>query len=74
MFLKEATSGHLVDVLDLRELFDPHRPEVMGRYHVGEDMPEPESFAKARLIFPSGEPLPRCWRDPHYRDPELRRA
>ena len=32
-----------------------------------------EKFAKADLQFPSGEPLPRCWLDAHYRDQELKR-
>lgn len=73
MYLEEASTGHLVEVLDFHELTDPHRREVMGRYQRGEDLPEAERFAKARLVFPSGEPLPRCWRDPHYRSRELRR-
>ncbi|MEN8176347.1 MAG: acetyltransferase, partial [Pseudomonadota bacterium] len=33
----------------------------------GEEMQEAESFAKARLAFPSDEPLPRCWTDPNYK-------
>lgn len=73
MFLKESDSGHLVEITDLRDLFDPYREEVPGRYHVGEEAGDIETFAKARLMFPSGEALPRCWRDPHYRDEELRR-
>ncbi len=69
MYLKEAVTGDLVEVLDTRELIDPHRPSVMGRYHKGEEPPEPEAFAKARLLFPSGELLPRCWCDPRYGQP-----
>lgn len=68
MFLKEPTTGHLVEVLDLKALFDPFQTAVSGRYNVGEELPEPENFAKAGLGFPSGESLPRCWLDPHYRD------
>lgn len=41
----------------------------MGRYHKGEEPPDPETFANARLIFPSGELLPRCWCDPRYGQP-----
>jgi hypothetical protein len=26
------------------------------------------------LLFPSGEGLPRCWVDVHYRDKELRHS
>lgn len=73
MFLKETGSGHLVEVMDLRDLFDPYREEVPGRCHIGEEAGDIEAFPKARLMFPSGESLPRCWRDPHYRDDELRR-
>ncbi|MGD8378673.1 MAG: acetyltransferase [Gammaproteobacteria bacterium] len=68
MFLKHVSSGHLVEVLDLQALFDPHKAQVTGRFNVGEDLPEPEHFKKARLVFPSGEDLPRCWCDPHYRE------
>lgn len=73
MFLREATSRHLVEVLDLRELMDPYCRELHGRYHWGEDLAEPEIFSKSALLFPSGEFLPRCWCDPHYRDHELPR-
>ncbi|GAB6043493.1 acetyltransferase [Endothiovibrio diazotrophicus] len=67
MFLKEQKSGDLVEVLDLESLFDPNRDRVHGRFHAGEEMPDPSDFAKPDLAFPSGEALPRCWTDPHYR-------
>lgn len=73
MFLKEAGSRALIEVLDLHALMDPHSPDLPGRYHRGEDLPEPERFTKSALVFPSGEPLPACWCNPHYRDHELRR-
>jgi hypothetical protein len=73
MFLKDSSNGHLVEVLDPSTLFDPSETHFEGRYNWGEDLPEPEPFAKANVIFPSGEPLPRCWVDMHYRDDELRR-
>jgi hypothetical protein len=68
MFLTEKETGHLVEVMDLSALFDPFIGEVKGRYNLGEDLPEPEMFAKSKLTFNSGEALPRCWTDPHYRD------
>ncbi len=71
MSLKEATTGHLAEILDRRELIEPNRPKVTGRYHVGEE--PPEAFPKARLIFPSGELLPRCSCDPRYGQPPNRR-
>lgn len=71
MYLKQADSGHLVEVLDLQDLIDPHRGYVLGRFHFGQEPSDPERVDKAMLLFPSNEPLPRCWRDPHYRDSEL---
>ncbi len=68
MFLKDKASGDLVEILNTNTLVDPCRAEVQGRFHAGEEMQEPREFAKADLLFPSGEPLPRCWIDPHYRD------
>ncbi len=71
MFLKEKGSKHLVEVLNLEELFDPMKPSFKGRLNIGEEMPEPDTFKKAQVRFPSGEDLPRCWVDVHYRDDEL---
>ena len=71
MFMKEEPSGHLVEILSLQDLFDPFRQDVAGRYHFGEEAQEPETIPKAHLVFLSGESLPQCWLDPHYRDHEL---
>lgn len=68
MFLKDKVSGDLVEVLNTNTLVDPCRAEIQGRFHAGEEMQEPREFAKTELLFPSGEPLPRCWIEPHYRD------
>ena len=73
MFLKEKSSGHLIEVLSLQDLFNPFNATVNGRYNHGEEAQEPEDFAKDDLIFLSGEALPLCWTDDHYRDAELRR-
>jgi len=67
MFLKEKQTDRMVEVLQLADLFDPFRHQISGRYHAGEEMPEPAPFQKTALVFPSGEPLPRCWLDPDYR-------
>lgn len=72
MFLKQKTEGHLLEVLDLVELQNPMHDTVAGRLHYGEEMQDPEPFAKTTLCFPSGEALPRCWIDPHFRDHEIR--
>ena len=71
MFLNERTTGHMVEVLSLGDLFDLFKDEVVGRYQYGEEVQDPEKFKKSDLNFLSGEPLPQCWTDPHYRDDEL---
>lgn len=71
MFLKERKYGHLIEVMDLSELFDPYKTQLTGCCHYGEELQEAEQYAKQGLSFPSGEALPRCWIDPHYRDHEL---
>lgn len=69
MFLKHLPTGDLVEVLDSGNLFDPFVRSLQGRFHAGEEMPEPMDFVKTELAFPSGESLPRCWMDPAYRIP-----
>ncbi len=66
MFLKHNQSSDLLEILNVAELFDPFKAEVTGRFHSGEEMQDPAQYAKSELIFPSGEPLPRCWLDSHY--------
>lgn len=70
MFVRKRDNGKLVEVLSLRDLFNPMHGSVVGRYHAGEEMQDPEQFEKADLVFCSGENLPRCWTDVHYRDDE----
>ena len=70
MFLKQAASGKLVEVLSLLDLFNPNHETLVGRYHAGEELQDAEKFLKADLIFPSGEKLPQCWLNVHYRDAE----
>ncbi|WP_411868004.1 acetyltransferase [Vulcanococcus limneticus] len=66
MFLKTRADGSLLEVLSLKQLADPFAAQVDGRLHAGEELQEQEAFAKADLVFPSGEDLPRCWVDPAY--------
>jgi hypothetical protein len=73
MFLKESRSGHLVQVLNLTELINPFKSSTQVQFQQGEDLLDPEYLSKDTLVFPSGESLPRCWRDSHYRDGELSR-
>lgn len=67
MFLKHVSKGDLVEVMDIPALFDPFKEKIMGRFHVGEEMPDAEEMPKADLIFPSGEKLPQCWIDKNYK-------
>ena len=68
MFLKHAENGKLVEILSLLDLFNPNHADLVGRYHAGEELQDPEKFAKAALVFPSGEKLPQCWMDAGYKD------
>ncbi len=68
MYLKEKTSGDLVEVMDMAAMIDPGQDHLKARFHAGEEMQDPASFSKEDLEFPSGEALPRCWIDPAYRD------
>ncbi len=68
MFLKEKATGTLIEVINLEDLYDPCRSEIVGRSHAGEEMQDPYTYPKLDLIFPSGESLPRCWIEPHYRE------
>ena len=75
MLLKQNkdTGGHLVELTEIGDLINPNHTHIEGRLDYGEELQDPEQYAKADLIFPSGEPLPSCWIDPHYRDNDLRK-
>lgn len=68
MFLKNVQNDDLVEALDLQEVFDPFVTSIKARTQAGEDTMDVGNYEKTDLVFPSGEPLPRCWRDSHYRD------
>lgn len=71
MLLKDQDSGKLVEVMSFRDLYSPMHARVVGRLQYGEEAQDPAYFEKDQLRFASGEPLPRCWTDPHYRDDEV---
>ena len=73
MLLRQRKSGHMVEVINLLELVKLNNDEVTGRFLEGEEVQDPDTFKKNDLIFLSGEALPKCWVDPHYRDDELKR-
>jgi len=68
MFLKikHDDDSSLVEILDLKQLVDPFRQDVIGRIHAGEELQDPQLHCKADMMFPSGEALPRCWQDASY--------
>ena len=67
MLLKNKINDDLVEVLTLKDLFDPFCDNLIGRYQHGEEVQDPEKFNKTDLAFLSGESLPRCWMDASYR-------
>jgi hypothetical protein len=66
MFLAYIPDGRLVEVTQMRSLLDPFASSVVGRFHAGEELQDPQPFPKSELRFPSGESLPQCWLDPAY--------
>jgi len=67
LFLKEIKSADLVEVMDVSQLFDPSIGSISVRFQAGEEVGDSEDVNKGDLIFPSGEALPKCWLDIHYR-------
>ena len=51
MFLKSKSHGELVEILEVQNLYDPFKQEIMRRFHAGEEMQDPEKFIKSDLIF-----------------------
>jgi hypothetical protein len=68
MFLKHVPTGDLVEVIDLTDVINPHSTVIWAQSHEGEVPQGPEYFLKTELAFPSGELLPLCWIDGHYRE------
>ena len=68
MFVQQKRTKNLIEVLTLQDLYDPFSKEIIGQSHAGEELQDEASYIKSELIFPSGEELPRCWIDPHYRE------
>lgn len=68
MFLQHKSQKTLIEILNIEDLYNPYRQEVLGRCHAGEELQDPDAFMKSELVFLSGETLPRCWWDAHYRE------
>jgi len=67
MLLQEKESGDLVEILDIETLVSPSKNQVSGRIQAGEEEQDPATFEKNKLVFPSGEVLPRCWIEENYK-------
>jgi len=72
MFLKHASTNDLLEAVDLQEVFDPFEQCISARTQAGEDTMDMDRYEKSDLLFPSGEPLPKCWRDSRYREHAIR--
>lgn len=70
---KENRGGHLIELLQIDDLINPNHTYIEGRLDYGEELQDTEQYAKSDLVFPSGESLPLCWLDPHYRDNDIRK-
>ena len=67
MFLRNAENGDLAQVVTLSELTDPNESSVTVQFQAGEEVGDPINVNKSDLTFASGEALPKCWMDAHYR-------
>ncbi|GIC75708.1 hypothetical protein FMO003_21250 [Moritella sp. F3] len=68
MFFKHKSNNDMIEVIGQDDLTNLFHDSVVGRYQVGEEQQDPETFKKSDLLFLSGETLPLCWTDPHYRE------
>ncbi len=68
MFLQTKDTGNLVEIVDIQQLIDPNNDVVDGQGQAGQEEQDPEAFKKEKLVFPSGESLPRCWVDANYKN------
>lgn len=68
MFLRQVSTGDLVEVIDLTDVINPYSSTLRARAHMGEVVHRADVYLKSNLEFPSGEPLPLCWIDGHYRE------
>jgi hypothetical protein len=67
MLLQDKENGVLVEVLDVTALINPVEEKIRVSGQEGEEEQPPEEVSKNKLVFPSGESLPRCWLDADYR-------
>jgi len=73
MLMMIKKTGSLIEVEHPESLWDPFATSVRGQGLVGEEMQDTEDYQKDELAFLSGESLPLCWLDIHYRDRDWQR-
>lgn len=66
MLLKDKQTDTLVEIHDVETLINPTQANVSGQIQAGQEEQNSTSFEKDKLKFPSGEELPRCWKDADY--------
>jgi hypothetical protein len=66
MFLQDKQNGTLIEIQDVKTLFNPNEHAISGRNQSGEEEQDLMDYEKVGLAFPSGEDLPRCWIDVNY--------
>ena len=74
MFLVNCKTHDVVEILDLRALFNCSQRYVEGCYHAGEELQDPQLFDKCELSFQSGECLPESWTNENFRYKQQQRS
>jgi hypothetical protein len=67
MLVRLIASKDLIEIDDIDQLINPFNASVKGQSQAGEEQQEAALYGKDKLEFTSGEPLPRSWRDPHFK-------
>jgi hypothetical protein len=66
MLMRDSKSNNLIKMDGVEDLMNPFKTKISGRSQSGEEEQDKATYTKEGLVFPSGEPLPRCWTDPEY--------
>jgi len=66
MLMRDSKSNNLIKMDGVEDLMNPFKTKISGRSQSGEEEQDKATYTKEELVFPSGEPLPRCWMDPEY--------
>ena len=66
MLMRDSNSNNLIKMDGVEDLMNPFKTKISGRSQSGEEEQDKATYTKEELVFPSGEPLPRCWTDPKY--------